>query len=102
MSLAGMPLNADFQVISHAVAAGQPRDAQSPQRQRNRRAARRPEVRARLQWLDLSGNASLQGSVAYVEALAAAYSVLRTLNLFGDSVVVDRGLPPLVSLHLPC
>lgn len=87
LSLAGVPLNADFRTVAATLLQLGSLETLSLRRANVSGAlAAAPRCGAKLQSLDLSGNAALRGSVADVEALAAACAGLRALNLSGDSV----------------
>ncbi|KAF8678499.1 hypothetical protein HU200_046253 [Digitaria exilis] len=91
LSLAGVPLNADFKAVAATLLQLGSLETLSLRGANVSGAlAAAPRCGARLQSLDLSGNAGLRGSVADVEALAAACSGLRSLNLSGDSVGAAR------------
>ncbi|KAG2600292.1 hypothetical protein PVAP13_5KG472500 [Panicum virgatum] len=87
LSLAGVPLNADFRAVAATLLQLGGLETLSLRGANVSGAlAAAPRCGARLQTLDLSGNAGLRGSVADVEALAAACGGLTALNLSGDSV----------------
>ncbi|KAL6845644.1 hypothetical protein ACP4OV_025139 [Aristida adscensionis] len=89
LSLAGVPLNADFRAVAATLLQLGGLEALSLRGANVSgalAAAGSGRCGAKLQSLDLSGNAGLHGSVADVAALAAACGGLRTLNLSGDAV----------------
>ncbi|PUZ55037.1 hypothetical protein GQ55_5G180200 [Panicum hallii var. hallii] len=91
LSLAGVPLNADFRAVAATLLQlGSIETLSLRGANVSGALAAAPRCGARLQTLDLSGNAGLRGSVADVEALAAACTGLRGLNLSGDSVGAVR------------
>ncbi|WVZ69056.1 hypothetical protein U9M48_017906 [Paspalum notatum var. saurae] len=87
LSLAGAQLNADFRAVAATLLQLGSLETLSLRGANVSGAlAAAPRCGAKLQALDLSGNAGLRGSVSDVEALAAACAGLGALNLSGDSV----------------
>ncbi|XP_066312438.1 brassinosteroid LRR receptor kinase BRI1-like [Miscanthus floridulus] len=108
LSLDAVPLNADFRAVAVTLLQLGSLETLSLRGANVSGAlAAAPRCGAKLQSLDLSGNAGLRGSVADVEALAAACAGLSALNLSGGSVggprsagVVASGFARLDALDL--
>ncbi|CAO2166193.1 unnamed protein product [Urochloa humidicola] len=87
LSLAAVPLNADFRAVAATLLQlGTLESLTLRAANVSGALAAAPRCGAKLQSLDLSGNAGLRGSVADVEALSASCAGLRSLNLSGASV----------------
>ncbi|KAL5228662.1 hypothetical protein ABZP36_016927 [Zizania latifolia] len=86
LSLAGVPLNADFRTVEATLLQLSSVEVLSLRGANISGALAGARCGSKLQTLDLSGNAALRGSVADVAALAGACGGLKTLNLSGDAV----------------
>lgn len=87
LSLAGKTLNADFRAVAATLLQLPALEELSLRGANVSGALALPRCgAARLQTLDLSGNAGLRGSLADVDALASACAALRALNLSGAAV----------------
>ncbi|KAK3161772.1 hypothetical protein QOZ80_1BG0081200 [Eleusine coracana subsp. coracana] len=92
LSLAGVPLNADFRAVAASLLQLASLEELSLRGANVSGALAAPPrcAAAKLTALDLSGNAGLRGSVADVDALAAACAGLRALNLSGAAVGASK------------